>query len=200
MVSRMNEPRRRGRPVELDLDRVAHVALDMFREQGYDAVTMEDIARVVGHSRRTIFRHFPAKASLVWAGTERFIGMLQAELAAADPELSAIDAVRTAYVAASRIPDEYLEMARQRLCLIGDNHTLHSDGVVRFKDAGRTIQQVFIDREGIDPQGVDAAMVGETVALAAHEAFVWWARHGEGQPGPVIDAVLARLGSGLQFR
>lgn len=199
-MSRMNEPRRRGRPVELDLDRVAHVALDMFREQGYDAVTMEDIARVVGHSRRTIFRHFPAKASLVWAGTERFIEILQAEIAATDPELPAIDAVRAAYVAATRIPDEYLEMTRQRLCLIGDNHTLHSDGIVRFVDAGRTIRQVFIDREGLDPEGVDAAMIGDTIVLAAHQAFVWWARHGEGAPGPVIDAVLARMGEGLRFR
>lgn len=196
----MNEPRRRGRPVELDLDRVAHVALDMFREQGYDAVTMEDIARVVGHSRRTIFRHFPAKASLVWAGTERFIEILQGELAATDPDLPAIDAVRTAYVAATRIPEEYLEMTRQRLRLIGDNHTLHSDGIVRFAEAGSTIRQVFIDREGLDPDGVDAAMIGDTIVLAAHQALVWWSRHGEGSPGPVIDGALARLGAGLRFR
>src|SRR6476660_1634661 len=116
----MTEPRRRGRPVELDLDRVAHVALDMFREQGYDAVTMEDIAHVVSHSRRTIFRHFPAKASLVWAGTEQFIELLTREIAESDPELEAIDAVRAAYVAATRIPPELHAVARQRLRLIGD--------------------------------------------------------------------------------
>ncbi len=191
----MNEPRRRGRPVELDLERVAHVALDMFRDQGYDAVTMEDIARVVGHSRRTIFRHFPAKASLVWAGTDGFADSLTAELARTDPSLPAMDAVRIAYVAATRIPSELHEVTRQRLLLIGDNHTLHSDGVARFADVGAAIRQTFID-----PDGLDAAIVGDTLVLIAHQAFIWWARHGEGEPGPVLEAAFDRVAEGFRRR
>ncbi|GAA1701391.1 TetR/AcrR family transcriptional regulator [Microcella alkalica] len=196
----MNEPRRRGRPVELDLERVAHVALDLFREHGYDDVTMEDIARVVGHSRRTIFRHFPAKASLVWAGTEGFAEVLRAEIAAADSSLPAIDAVRAAYVAAAQVPPELREVTRQRLLLIGDNHTLYSDGVARFADVGDAIRQAFIVRDGLDPDGLDAAIVGDTLVLVAHRAFIWWARHGEGAPGPVLEAAFDRVADGLRPR
>ncbi len=199
-MARMNEPRRRGRPVELDLDRVSHVALDMFREQGYDVVTMEDIARVVGHSRRTIFRHFPAKAALVWAGTEQFIALLQHELAQVDPEVPALDAVRTAYVAAAKIPEQYVAVTRQRLRLIGENHTLYADGVVRFAEARATVRQAFVERDGLDPDGPEAAMVGDVVVLAAHQALVWWASNDDGDPGLVIDRVLARLGDGLRRR
>jgi len=194
-VARMNEPRRRGRPVELDLDRVSHVALDMFREQGYDVVTMEDIARVVGHSRRTIFRHFPAKAALVWAGTEQFIALLQHELAQVDPEVPALDAVRTAYVAAARIPEQYVAVTRQRLRLIGENHTLYADGVSRFAEARATVRQAFVERDGLGAVGV-----GDVVVLAAHQALVWWASNDDGDPGLVIDRVLARLGDGLRRR
>jgi AcrR family transcriptional regulator len=196
----MNEPRRRGRPVELDLERVAHVALDMFRDQGYDAVTMEDIARVVGHSRRTIFRHFPAKASLVWAGTDGFAESLSAELARTDPSLPAMDAVRVAYVEATRLPPELRDVTRQRLLLIGDNHTLHSDGVARFADVGEVIRQAFIDRDGLDPEGLEAAIVGDTLVLVAHRALIWWARHGDGEPGPVLEAAFDRVAEGFRRR
>lgn len=196
----MNEPRRRGRPVELDLDRVAGAALRMFLERGYDEVTMEDIARAVGHSRRTIFRHFPTKAALVWAGTEGFIDLLRSEIAATDPSLPTIDAVRLAYVKATELPPGTHEITRQRLLLIGANHTLHSDGILRFAEVGEAIREVFVEREGIDPRGLEAAIVGDAIVHAAHNAFVWWARHGEGAPGPVIDEALRRLGSGFRDR
>lgn len=196
----MNEPRRRGRPVELDLERVAGVALQMFRERGYDEVTMEDIASAVGHSRRTIFRHFPTKAALVWAGTEQFIDVLRHEIAATDPSLAAIDAVRVAYVQATRLPPGTHESTRQRLLLIGENHTLHSDGILRFAGVGEAIREVFIEREGIDPHGLEAAIVGDAIVNVAHDAFVWWARHGEGEPGPVLDEAIRRLGSGFRQR
>ncbi|KQV26667.1 TetR family transcriptional regulator [Yonghaparkia sp. Root332] len=196
----MNEPRRRGRPVELDLERVGHVALDLFREHGYDAVTMEDIARVVGHSRRTIFRHFPAKASLVWAGTDGFADAVKSELERIDPAVPAIDAVRQAYIAAASVPPEIREVTRQRLHLIGDNHTLHADGVARFADVGLVIRQAFIDRDGLDPDGLEAAIVGDTLVLVAHQAFVWWARHGEGEPAAVLEAAFDRVAEGLRHR
>lgn len=194
----MDQPRRRGRPVELDLERVAGAALKLFCERGYDEVTMEDIAHVVGHSRRTIFRHFPTKSALVWAGTESFVDTLRREIAATDPALPAIDAVRIAYLAATTVPEELLEVTRRRLLLIGGNHALHADGVKRFADVSCAITEVFIERDGIDPGRVMAAIVGDAVVGTAHNAFVWWARHGEGMPGPVIDEALQQLGRGFR--
>ena len=87
-----------------------------------------------------------------------------------------------------------------RLLLIGDNHTLHSDGVARFSDVGQAIRQAFIDRDGLDPDGLDAAIVGDTLVLIAHQAFIWWARHGEGEPGPVLEAAFDRVAEGFRRR
>jgi AcrR family transcriptional regulator len=202
MVTRMTSPRRRGRPVELDLDRVARVALDLFRERGYDAVTMEDIANVVGHSRRTIFRHFPAKASLVWTSMEHFVATVLGELGDADPTSEAIDAVRAAYQSAmlTVMGLEGADLLRQRLVLIGENHVLHGEAPVRLAGVGEAIRRLFVEREQLDPQGVDAAVVGDTLVLAAHQALVWWARFDDGEPGPVVDAALSRLAGGLRYR
>jgi AcrR family transcriptional regulator len=42
-------------------DRIRASALQLFREQGYDATTVEQIAAAAGVSHMTFFRYFPAK-------------------------------------------------------------------------------------------------------------------------------------------
>ena len=42
-------------------DRIRACALELFREQGYDATTVEQIAAAAGVSHMTFFRYFPAK-------------------------------------------------------------------------------------------------------------------------------------------
>jgi AcrR family transcriptional regulator len=42
-------------------DRIRACALQLFREQGYDATTVEQIAAAAGVSHMTFFRYFPAK-------------------------------------------------------------------------------------------------------------------------------------------
>ncbi|MDR1265970.1 MAG: TetR/AcrR family transcriptional regulator [Propionibacteriaceae bacterium] len=45
---------------------IAGAALGLFDTQGYKATTMEDVARAAGVSPRTVYRHFPTKAELVF--------------------------------------------------------------------------------------------------------------------------------------
>lgn len=40
---------------------ITEAGLRLFEAQGYDTVTMEDIAEAAGVSRRTLYRHFPTK-------------------------------------------------------------------------------------------------------------------------------------------
>ncbi|MEA4944516.1 MAG: helix-turn-helix domain-containing protein [Propionicimonas sp.] len=58
---------------------IAAAALDLFDQQGFRATTMEDIARKVGVSTRTVFRHFPTKSDLVFdwlPGLEQLLNSL----------------------------------------------------------------------------------------------------------------------------
>src|SRR5690349_20277096 len=79
-------PRRRGRPTDVDPDRVALLALRHFAEHGYEATTMDEIAALAGIGRRTLFRYFPSKPDLVWGGLEPVVERMHAVLDAASPD------------------------------------------------------------------------------------------------------------------
>ena len=55
------EPDWRLRKKTATRDRIRASALRLFREQGYDATTVEQIAAAAGVSHMTFFRYFPAK-------------------------------------------------------------------------------------------------------------------------------------------
>ena len=55
------EPDWRQRKKTATSDRIRECALRLFREQGYDATTVEQIAAAAGVSHMTFFRYFPTK-------------------------------------------------------------------------------------------------------------------------------------------
>lgn len=66
-------PRSTGRPVTIDPDAVAAIALRLFAERGYEQTSMEDIAREAGIGRKSLYRYFSSKAELIWGGMEPVI-------------------------------------------------------------------------------------------------------------------------------
>ncbi|GAB2812949.1 hypothetical protein GCM10027176_16740 [Actinoallomurus bryophytorum] len=48
-------------------DRIAHTALALFGERGYDTVTIADIAEAADVAKQTVVNHFPAKEDLLFA-------------------------------------------------------------------------------------------------------------------------------------
>ncbi len=62
-----SEPDWRQRKKTATHDRIRASALRLFREQGYDATTVEQIAAAAGVSHMTFFRYFPAKEDVALA-------------------------------------------------------------------------------------------------------------------------------------
>jgi AcrR family transcriptional regulator len=54
-------------------DLLGHTAVTLFAENGFDAVTVDDVAAAAGVSRRTVFRYFPSKEDLVLVHPQSWI-------------------------------------------------------------------------------------------------------------------------------
>ena len=88
------EPDWRQRKKTATRDRIRASALRLFREQGYDATTVEQIAAAAGISHMTFFRYFPAKQDVALSDSYNpLIADLLGQTPAAWPLIQRIRAV-----------------------------------------------------------------------------------------------------------
>ena len=186
-------PRSTGRPVTIDPDAVAAIALRLFAERGYEQTSMEDIARAAGIGRKSLYRYFSSKAELVWGGMEPVIEasgkVLDAALAEGASDGDVLAGLREAAVAGvAGLPD--LAVTRGRLRLIAEHPEL----------ASRSYESLAPQRERARAYLVSAG-VGEDVAGylcaafmgATFEAWMRWAAGTDPDPVPYLVAAVGVL-------
>ncbi|HUN29772.1 MAG TPA: TetR/AcrR family transcriptional regulator [Alphaproteobacteria bacterium] len=59
-----------------DIDSVTDVAFHVFAERGYDATSMDDVARAAGITKASIYHHVPSKEALLARGLNRALAAL----------------------------------------------------------------------------------------------------------------------------
>lgn len=184
-----DESRSRGRPPALDRDSVARVALRLFAESGYDAVSMSDIAAAAGVSRRTLFRHFASKADLIWDGR----GPAEAarhealERAAAVTAFEALHAASLAAVDA--LPD--LDATRARLRVIASHPDLVAFGSRVLSTGTLTLVEHLLGR-GLSP--LSARVLAGSVTVAEFDAYLFWATETtDASPRATLERAFALL-------
>ncbi|MBG6084089.1 TetR family transcriptional regulator [Zhihengliuella flava] len=185
-------PRRSvGRPAVIDPEATAACALRLFDEHGYDAVTMEQVAKAAGIGRKSLYRYFASKADLVWGGSlpvaSKAVSLIEGKKAKS-PE----DAFATLreYARASS-EDLDAEVTRIRLRLTNQHRELAGYGYSFLAERGRAIAE-YLERSGIaQPR---ASYLGAAVISAIHAAWVLWALSDDESPAPylaeAVDVVL----------
>jgi AcrR family transcriptional regulator len=195
MLSKDSIPGRRptGRPVSIDPEAVAALAVKMFAQRGYEQTSMEDIAREAGVGRKSLYRYFTNKADLIWGG----IGpVLEAPDASFDVSPTApashretLDELREAVL--SGISSlTHLDVTRGRLRLIAEYPELMSRNQ-DFLGSRREQVRVFLTVRGIPDRTARylcAALIGATF-----QAWLQWAISEDADPVPYIRAALAIL-------
>ncbi|MEV7636268.1 TetR family transcriptional regulator [Pseudarthrobacter enclensis] len=178
-----------GRPVTIDPESVARVAMELFSRDGYENTSMEDIARAAGIGRKSLYRYFATKADLVWGGTEPAVeaSVLQLEVGAAGSADDPLSALRQSVVAgAAALPD--LAVTRARLRLIGT----HRDLLKRSYEALGSQRDVTL--EHLQAAGVPAATARYACAAfigATFQAWLEWAAGNDPDPAPYLEAATA---------
>ena len=183
-----------GRPRTSDPAVVSLVALRMFDERTYDAVSMDDVASEAAISRRSLFRLFPTKGSLVWGGLDAFRERFEDALAGRSHDEASGDALRAAYRIAATFPEDAVEVTRRRLRVIRANPSLAQEGAFFFAEFERTLITFVAGRDGASEEDLDVRVRCAVFAAAADAALTWWALHGDDDgPAEVVDGVLAGL-------
>jgi AcrR family transcriptional regulator len=186
-------PRSTGRPVTIDPDAVAAIALRLFAGRGYEQTSMEDIAREAGIGRKSLYRYFSSKAELVWGGMEpvveasgRVLDLARTADAADGGILAGLRDAAVAVVAV--LPD--LAVTRGRLRLIAEHPEL----------ASRSYESLAPQRERTRAYLVSAGVPGDVAGYlcaaligATFEAWMQWAAGTDPDPAPYLVAAVGVL-------
>jgi mycofactocin system transcriptional regulator len=187
----------RGRPRTTTHDAVAKVALDLFRRNGFEETTMDDIAAACGVARRTLFRYFPSKNDIVWGDFATVRRRLTAELAAADPDEPLSETLVRAIVESNRYPAEELPTLRARMALITSVPALQGHSMIRYEEWRDDVAAFVATRLGARPHDLLPQLVGQIALAAAMSAFVHWVRNEDAVLEDVLEQALRVATAGV---
>jgi AcrR family transcriptional regulator len=177
-----------GRPVSIDPEAIAALALQLFARHGYEETSMEDIAREAGVGRKSLYRHFANKADLVWGGMGPVLeasGYALGEARAGEQSRGEVlEGLRRAVIAGiAALPD--LEVTRGRLRLIAEHPELMNRSH-DFLGSQREQTLAYLTDRGVpEPTAryVCAALIGATF-----EGWLQWAAGKDANPAAYLHA------------
>jgi AcrR family transcriptional regulator len=186
---------RRRRLVRADIGRVA---IDLFAERGFDAVTVDDIAAAAGISQRTFFRYFATKDEVVLDYERRLLERLVTVVAERPAVEGPVTALRNAYLVTSQVAPEDRERVVQLGRILAAAPDLRATAHGARTAPNDALVDVAARRMGVpadDPR--PRVAVAAMTSVAAAEWAAWVEGGGEGDPAERIGAALALVEGGL---
>lgn len=192
--------RGRGRPARYSLDELLDVVVAEFNARGYDATSMEDIARATGMTKSSVYHHVAGKEELLRLAVSRALDALFAVLD--EPGSTSGDAVdrlehvvrRSVHVLAGELP--YVTL----LLRVRGNTTTERAALDRRREFDRRLAGLVQDaidagqvRADLDPRLVTRLLFGTVNSVAE------WYRPGAGHGADeVADALVTMTFGGLR--
>jgi TetR/AcrR family transcriptional regulator, regulator of mycofactocin system len=158
--------------------RIEQAALDLFTAQGFEQVTIDEVADAAGISRRTFFRYVTAKADAVWGDFDAHVLRLEAMLAATTDDQSVLASICAAYVEVNDYAEVGLPALRQRMRLILTEPALQAHSQVRYAAVDRVVAAHVARRTGVLPDALVPRLVATSTRAAATTAFEVWLADG----------------------
>jgi AcrR family transcriptional regulator len=172
-------------------------AFRLFRQQGFQATTVEQIAAAAEVSPATFFRYFPTKEDVVFH--DDFILTTMAELKIQPEPFSPVAAYRAALAAtfAAMTPAEQVAFTESTefAAIIPEVRSRAIDRLARSIDGLTEVIAQRVGRSGDDPAVRNLAGAITGVVIAA--TLPWHAAASEGPVEPDLPAMFERIDAGL---
>ena len=188
---------RRGRPPGTSRRKLELIALRLFTEQGFDETPIEQIAAEAGVSRRTFFRYFDSKSSVLWSTFDTEVDRIRALLDAMPPDLPVMQAVRQAVVAANHYRAQDVPELRARMNLIISVPALQSSAAIHYDAWERAISDFAAIRIGQPADSLYPLAVGRATLAVCRAAYDRWCARADADLTVYLDAAVAALNAGF---
>jgi TetR/AcrR family transcriptional regulator, regulator of mycofactocin system len=164
-----------GRKRSTTRDHIADVAIDLFCDRGFGAVSVDDVAAAAGIARRTLFRYYASKSALPWGDFDVHLAQLRELFDSIDPEVPLRDALRSGLLAFNTFDAMEAVRHRERMRLILETAELQAYSMTMYAGWRAVIAEFVAQRRrqqptDIGPQAVGWMMLG--VALSAYEHWL----------------------------
>jgi AcrR family transcriptional regulator len=179
---------------------IERVALRVFAERGYRAVTVDDIAAAAGISTRTFFRYFPAKDEVLVSELRRTIDRIAAEVAARPAEESAVEALHHALLSQVGVVHVDREISGDWYRTVAENPALLAKASAMSLAHRRAVTDLLAVRLGVDA-AVDlrpGVITATMFAAADHASRIWLDGNAEGSLLETTEQALALVEGGLR--
>jgi mycofactocin system transcriptional regulator len=154
--------------------RIEQAALDLFAREGFEQVTIDQIAEAAGIGRRTFFRYFATKADAAWGEFDGHVRRLAGLLAEAPADRPVLDAICSAYVAVNDYAGDELPVLRERMRLILTEPALLAHSQLRYAAIDDVVARYVAGRTGATADGLLPRLVATGARAAATTAFEVW--------------------------
>ncbi|HUA46839.1 MAG TPA: helix-turn-helix domain-containing protein [Solirubrobacteraceae bacterium] len=158
--------------------RLREAAITLFIERGYDAVTVADIAKRAGLTKRTFFNHFEDKREVMFADAEQFEAAIVDALAGADPELDPLDATVLAYTQGAATLADNPDLVRARNEMLASSKELQERELMKTASLTAKLADVLVQRGVPQRDALFIAQAGTSIFLTAIREWTDDPEHG----------------------
>ena len=165
----------RGAPPK-SIEAIEKVALELFRERGFEDTPVEDIATAAGISRRTFFRYFGSKNDILFGNFESLLHDLDQWLSSASDDRPMFEVIADAVMRFNRLPSDGPVAHRERMELILHTPALRAHAALRNAEWFAVVARYAARRMDVPPDGLEAQLAGHVALGAANAAYEQWLR------------------------
>ena len=154
-------------------ERLQNAALDLYLSRGFEKTTTEEIARAVGVTERTFFRHFADKREVLFDGQNQLELALVRAVTGAPADADPLELIEVALEqAAAFFSEERRAHSRRRQKVIDSHPALQERELLKLTHLAAALTEALRNRGVPDPTAELAAGTGLVVFLQSFRAWL----------------------------
>jgi AcrR family transcriptional regulator len=153
---------------------LVRAAIDLFAANGFDEVTVTDIAEQADVDPSTFFRHFGSKEAVLFTDVVAYLGRVRRALLARPTDELLLDSLAAATVDNSTLAGFDADQEVLRAKLTESTPAIHAQALVYREDLVRELAEAIGERLAIDPSQDPRPYLAASTWIAG---FEWYRRN-----------------------